>query len=186
MGFTRGVDSSQIQKQQFKMPSGIMASHDGATAGTPGYKSQHTHQVLEQQHQRPLPGHLDDAASSSSGSRSSYSRDFSKPTNISASKQTSLLASLNPRNWTRKMRLFAIIGFVLTVVALVPGNYSPLNILKTSQKLILVFFPVFQPSRCRSHCDKQATRAHRTHHLILSTHRPPHLSPTTWISGSCR
>jgi hypothetical protein len=28
------------------------------------------------------------------------------------------------------MRLFAIIGFVLTVVALVPGNYSPLTVLK--------------------------------------------------------
>ena len=117
-------------KALFKMPSGIMDSHDGATTGTPGHQRQHMHHDQEQQHQRPLPGHLDDGASSSSPSRSSYSQDFSKPTNLLQFKKTSLLSSLNPRNWTRKMRLFAIIGFVLTVVALVPGNYSPLTVLR--------------------------------------------------------
>lgn len=120
------------------MLSGIMGSRDGATTGSPEHQSQYKHQV--QHNQRPLPGPMDDGASSSSGSRSSYSRDFSKPTNPSRANKTSLLSSLNPKNWSRKMRVFAIVGFVLTIVALVPGNYFPLKTLKTSQRLILVLF----------------------------------------------
>ncbi|KAG6355654.1 hypothetical protein INS49_003617 [Diaporthe citri] len=138
------------------MTSGIMGSHDGATAGPPDHQRQHKHEV--QHNQRPLPGPLDDGASSSSASRSSYSRDFSKPTNPSRANKTSLLSSLNPQNWSRKMRVFAIVGFVLTIVALVPGNYFPLKTLKTSQRLILILsFPAHQLSPCRSHC-AQATR----------------------------
>ncbi|KAL2278270.1 hypothetical protein FJTKL_14542 [Diaporthe vaccinii] len=102
------------------MASGIMGSHDGATTGAPDHQRQHKHQ--DQYHQRPLPGPMDDGASSSSASRSSYSRDFSKPSNPSNSRKTSLLSSLNPKNWSRKMRVFALVGFVLTIVALVPGH----------------------------------------------------------------
>lgn len=134
-----------------------MDSHDGAAAGTPDHQRQHKHQ--DQYHQRPLPGPMDDGASSSSASRSSYSRDFNKPTIVSDTKKTSLSSSLNPRNWTRKMRIFAIVGFVLTIVALVPGNYFTQIPSKTFQRLILIpFFPIPQPSQCRSHYD-QARRA---------------------------
>jgi hypothetical protein len=112
------------------MASGIMDSHDGVTAGTPGYQRQQMYQSQDQQYQRPLPSHLDDGASSSSADSSSYNQDFNKPTNFSQSRKTSLFSRLNPRTWTRKMRLFAIFGLVLAVVALVPGEYSPLNFFK--------------------------------------------------------
>ncbi|KAG8161302.1 hypothetical protein KVR01_009566 [Diaporthe batatas] len=110
------------------MPSAVMGPRDGAPAGTPGQQRQYMHQGQDQQHQQPLPPHLDDGGSSSSPSRSSYSQDFGKHPDISQPRKTSLLSSLNPRNWTRKMRLFAIIAFVLAVVALVPAIAVPLTL----------------------------------------------------------
>lgn len=57
------------------------------------------------------------------------------------------------------MRIFALVGFVLTIVALVPGNHLTQTPSKTFQRLILIpLFPILQPSQCRSHYD-QAKRA---------------------------
>lgn len=105
-----------------------------AAAGTPDQQRQYMHQGQDQQPQWPLPAHSDDGGSSGSPSRSSYSQDFGKPTNISEPRKTSLLTSLNPRNWTRKMRLLAIIAFILTIAALVPAIAVPLTLRQTGDK----------------------------------------------------
>ncbi|KAK2614671.1 hypothetical protein N8I77_001477 [Diaporthe amygdali] len=123
------------------MPSENMDSHEGVTAGLPG--QQHRYQ-----HQREPSGPLDDAASSSSASSSSYSRDFSKPTVPARPTKASFFSRLNPKNWTRRMRVFAIVSFVLTIVALVPAIAVPLT-LQTGHKDVdrptLINPPATQP-----------------------------------------